>query len=162
MTVYEDLKAYEYWSTGTISEVLNVGWLGKSHEFPQGEVSEKVVQKLADILLVGSQGKCQPIVNRMRGFFDCELCDAHSEELKLKKGDRTLLLGNAEILIPYSNKKGYYFSAPTLIYHYIIEHHYLPPQEFIDSLLMFNLEDAFPGSDILKDLIERRGGTYLH
>ena len=30
---------------------------------------------------------------------------------------------------------GAIYAAPNLIYHYVAEHHYAPPQEFVDALL---------------------------
>jgi hypothetical protein len=42
-------------------------------------------------------------------------------------------LGNGEIHV---SAGGIYwtYSAPTLIYHYILRHQYLPPKEFLDAV----------------------------
>jgi hypothetical protein len=162
MTCYKDLEPYEYWSTGKISEILNVGWLGKAEQFAKGTVSEDILKKLEKVLLSGNENKCQVIVNRMRGFFDCEFCDAHSYDLRIQDGKYMLLLGNAELLIPQHSRSGYYFNAPTLIHHYITAHHYKPPQEFLDSLVELDLNKEFEGNTIFKNLVEKRGGTYIH
>jgi hypothetical protein len=44
-----------------------------------------------------------------------------------------LELGNGEIRVIGSAGKVY--ASPVMIYHYMSEHNYLPPQEFIDAVL---------------------------
>jgi hypothetical protein len=162
MTYYEDLKSYQYWSTGEISDILNIGWLGREQKFTTGIVPKSFVDKLEKILASNSSTKSQVIVNRMRGFFDCEICNARSDELKTQDAKHKIVLGNAELLIPHYLKNGYYFSAPTLIHHYIIVHSYLPPKEFIDSILALDLGTEFNGGEIFRNLVEKHGGMYFH
>jgi hypothetical protein len=45
-----------------------------------------------------------------------------------------MLLGSAEIRVP--GKDGKVYAAPNLIYHYIKDCGYLPPQEFIDAVAL--------------------------
>lgn len=112
--------------------------------------------------MLGNKGKCQPIVNMMRGFFDFEFCNLRSEDLRIKDDKYSLILGNAELLIPDLDRNGYYFSAPTLIHHYITVHNYIPPHKFLDSLVHFDLENEFRGNDLFKYLVEKHGGIYFH
>jgi hypothetical protein len=162
MTYYQDLEAYTYWGDLEIPEILNVGWLGKETEFTQGDVSSEVIQKLTKVLLLKDEDKCKPIVNPMRGFFNCQMCNTRSIDLKLSVEGKSIILGAAEILLPFLDKPGYYFDAPTLIYHYITKHRYIPPQDFVSSLMNFNLEDEFTGDVIFKDLVDKYGGVYIH
>lgn len=43
-----------------------------------------------------------------------------------------LLLGSGEIRV--FNSAGDVFAAPNLIYHYILQHHYRPPDEFLRAV----------------------------
>lgn len=43
-----------------------------------------------------------------------------------------MLLGSAEIRVPGKGVKSY--AAPNLLYHYIKDCGYLPPQEFLDAV----------------------------
>jgi len=45
---------------------------------------------------------------------------------------RSVVLGDAEIRVVAEN--GTLFVAPTLILHYVVEHGYQPPPEFVDAL----------------------------
>jgi hypothetical protein len=162
MTYYDDLKPYQYWGTGEMPEILNIGWLGQGHQFPTGETPTGLIEKLEEIILLCKKGKCEAIVNVMRGYFHCEFCDDSSDELRTKDENHKLGLGHSELLIPHFNIPGIYFSAPTLLHHYILKHNYLPPQGFIDSVLRFDLTMDFNGSKILQELVEKHGGRYIH
>jgi hypothetical protein len=123
-----DLSPYTYWSPGAgLPGVIAVGWLSVEHSFPTGSVSESVVDKLS--FLAG---------NRMcavaRGFHVCDLCKCGPLDLEYL-GKRTKL-GMSEIWIPDA-KRDWIHAAPSLIIHYISQHQYLPPAEFIDAVNMF-------------------------
>lgn len=53
--------------------------------------------------------------------------------IKVTHDGTTLLLGSAEIRVP--SRLGVVYAAPDMIYHYIKDHDYVPPQEFIDAVL---------------------------
>lgn len=53
------------------------------------------------------------------------------------------LLGMSEIWLPSSS--GVIYAAPSLIYHYMEAHRYLPPQEFLDAVIAFNLDATWNG-----------------
>jgi hypothetical protein len=44
---------------------------------------------------------------------------------------KTVTLGDAEIRVPGEGKA---YACPTLIYHYIVKHGYLPPDEFLEAV----------------------------
>jgi hypothetical protein len=51
-------------------------------------------------------------------------------------------VGNGEVQLAGEGDTVYV--APTMILHYIIEHHYLPPEEFIDALRLGRVPDLPP------------------
>jgi hypothetical protein len=121
MAHYADLTPYTYLkktaedvldSTGL--PTLNVGWLENGQPFTTGETSKEFQEKLREF--------CQPEykVLATRGFHECEFfCREHARS-------------NTEIRV--LGAKAVY-AAPTLIHHYVIAHHYQPPQEFIEAVL---------------------------
>ncbi len=62
-----------------------------------------------------------------------------------------MVLGKNEICIP-SVSKGFFFSFPTLLYHYVVEHNYMPPAEFLESLEHFDLHIPYDIDDEQSDL----------
>jgi hypothetical protein len=162
MVWYEDLKPYVYWDELTIPEILNVGWLSKTHDFPKGTVPEALIEKLEQILPSRSNSYSQFIVNVMRGFFHCEFCSAMSDEMHTRNETQQLFLGHSDLLIPHAVQDGCYFIAPTLVYHYITAHSYQPPQPFIDAVLKLDFQVEYNGTSIIKNLLESRGRMYVH
>jgi hypothetical protein len=135
MTYFPDLSRYEY---GRVSQpgILNVGWLDKAHPFTQGTVDAPLMQKLR--LLAA-----KPVELR-RGFHICELCAAPALPKETLPPHHVVLDKNS----PYGNWvasrtnngeirvscAGVTFAAPVLIVHYIEEHGYLPPFEFLTAV----------------------------
>jgi hypothetical protein len=89
--------------------------------------------------------------NQTRGFHRCDICGEQDSVVVLDSGER-LMLGSAEIWIPGN---GLIYAAPTLIYHYIERHAYLPPAAFIESLSRFD-PDTFDGQTVLDRLVSQR------
>lgn len=105
---------------------LNVGWLSCEHDFPIGDVDTDVTEALWWAL--------HHRVNQMRGYHVCDLCsNLEHKHMRVSRGEDTVLIGSAEIWIPGLNNVVY--ACPNMIYHYVLEHHYLPPQAFINALL---------------------------
>lgn len=115
---FPELSAYEY--NETLFPMRNVGWLSRGREFLQGEAPAWVIEGLVE------RAKHPDVVTR--GSHRCDVC-ASADEPGSPASDRS---GNGEIWL--CNEEGEWFAAPTLIVHYITEHHYLPPVEFIDAL----------------------------
>ena len=107
----------------------NVGWLGAGADFPTGSTPARARDEL---LRISSEA---PAKNLMRGVHDCEFCNIESpirlETPYNERGWTSIGMGEFHV----QGQDGMTFSAPTLILHYIDEHHYLPPEEFIDALL---------------------------
>lgn len=132
---YKDMSIYEYrkyvptgldfeydWSKHT---VLNVGWLDDAHSFSGGKLGPEITALLLE--------RCFSPVNVTRGYHQCELC--WSEEMIVERNGAKMHLGSAEMWVPSEN--GIVYAAPNLIYHYVTEHSYLPPSEFIAALVAF-------------------------
>ena len=118
MTYFPDLTPYAY-TPPQEDDVLNVGWLDSSFQFEQGVTSHdfhEALRRLTD----------NPILLH-RGFHVCQFCESNSEHAV------TAGTGNGQIRVMGQDRKWY--AAPTLVYHYVISHHYLPPQEFIEAVL---------------------------
>ena len=128
MAYFEDLTAYSYMGEIPDQNLLNVGWLEKGYEYPQGSVEPEV---LSLILMLASKSPTR----RSRGFHVCPFCSNNSFGLPvIDTSGKRLLLGSAEIRV--KGKGDLTYACPDLIYHYISVHSYLPPQEFIDSLML--------------------------
>lgn len=123
MTYYADLSDYEYFDHDR--PLLNVGWLGKEHDFPTGEVPSDVVERL---VLLADEPE-----NILRGMHQCEFCTRESPiRLRVPSREGYVVLGTGEIWV---ERRGIAYSAPTLVVHYIIDHHYLPPAEFLEAVV---------------------------
>ena len=118
---YPDLSTYEYETPRALLRVRNVGWLDGDHPFPKGPLPAGVVERLRWLRDLRS-------VRQMRGCHVCEICGVEW----IRREDPLVILGSAEIWVPDGPRN--YFSAPDLIIHYIEEHEYLPPQEFVDAV----------------------------
>jgi hypothetical protein len=120
LNVYEHLK----FSYITVKDkVLNIGWLGAGFEFPKGQVEKSIVDFLKYLCLFP--------VNVMRGCHFCEFCD-HEDPPRILVEGSSIGLGGAEIWVP--GKPGLVYAAPNLIIHYIQEHEYCPPDEFLEAV----------------------------
>ena len=129
MAYFCDLTPYTYHGVVSDNKVLNIGWLTSSQSYAKGELSAEFLQKI-EVLV-------KDPVNLFRGIHHCEFCPPPLYE---KNGDalvskvvRNCPSGNGEIRV--TSKNGTTYVAPTLIYHYIKQHNYLPPIEFINAVL---------------------------
>lgn len=128
MTYFKDLSPYEYSKEKEKSNEINIGWLSSEHEFTTGDIENHIIKKI-DLLVKNP-------INLCRGYHYCEFCPPPI----YKKVEGQFVgevvtdspRGNGEIWIKSNEGKTYI--APTLISHYIKEHSYLPPQEFIDAV----------------------------
>lgn len=121
MVYYSDLSKYEYIPSNAKNNLVNIGWLDGEHAYTRGKVSDAVLLKVFEL--------CKVPVNETRGYHVCELChDKHFGITVEVTGDR-LVLGGAEIRV--NGCDGRIYAAPDLIYHYMREHDYLPPEEFV-------------------------------
>jgi len=128
MTYFEDLSDYTYYH-GTCHRpgTKNVGWLAKGEAFETKVPTDEFLDLLWKY--------CKVSVAQMMGFQVCELCPPDPARFKHNVAERkgeTLSLGSAEIRVFAEN--GAIYAAPTLIYHYVLAHHYQPPEPFMTAI----------------------------
>ncbi|PZF73900.1 DUF7919 family protein [Taibaiella soli] len=138
---FKDFTEYK----NTKGRVLHIGWLEPEHDYEKGEVDEKVVKKL--IALHDREATCLT-----RGVHLCGFCPPERGWVYLQEGKHRIL-GHAEIWVP-NNDQAKTFAAPSLIIHYILEHGYRPPQEFIDAVMGFDLNSDWSGDQTWMDLMD--------
>ena len=140
---YRDLGPFKWFNRVPLSDVLTVGWLSLEHQFPTGEPRPDLVLTLEALL-------SSHRANLARGYHSCEFCPPRCKMLKaagreipvpqpllFELSDRTIVLGSAEIWVPSPDRKTVY-AAPDMIFHYVSEHGYMPPQEFVAAALNAN------------------------
>jgi len=120
MSYFEDLTTYEY-SGKPNTSVLNVGWLGEGHPFDAAETADAFRTALKELCDTRWMNKC-------RGHHVCEFCPGTSW------GDPYFHeMGNGEIRV--RSASGTWYVAPRLVFHYVAEHNYCPPKDFIDAVM---------------------------
>jgi hypothetical protein len=136
MAYFPDLAPYAYGHSAHPA-VVHVGWLDGSRPFPKGPVESRLIKKMKLLM--------EKPVERYRGVHLCELCVAPPDLEKTIVPNRIGLIdpncswakwaaqrkGNGEIRVASS---GVTFAAPVLIVHYIEEHCYLPPAQFLKAI----------------------------
>lgn len=127
---YTDGSKYIYTGESEIDNVINIGWLSHQFSYNKGEVCVDVKNKILEIIYLK---QC----NVTRGLHRCDFCK--SENFVTNHNNIKILLGHAEIWIP-SISGNFIYASPTLIYHYIDQHNYLPPANYIESILGFDLD----------------------
>lgn len=115
MAHQQDLEPCTYGFPGAGQNLLSVGWLAHGHAFPQGRCEPAFVARLRELL----KDVWAPVV--FCGPHFCELCPP----------SRTAG-GVANLFVPSENAV---FVAPELVVHYIEEHSYCPPAEFVAAVM---------------------------
>jgi hypothetical protein len=121
----QDLTPYIYLNREPDANVLAVGWLDAEHEFAKGALPKDVLERVLAL--------CFKPVNQTRGFHQSPFLKSASPGYPIEHQGQKMLLGSAEIRV--SGRGGKCYAAPNLIYHYIKDCGYLPPQEFLDALM---------------------------
>lgn len=141
---YPDLSSYsdEVISPKEDFPTLCVGWLARTHPYTQGEMPVRFVEQLWIFC-------CNSVLYTL-GSHKCPFCRGSFYGALARRGEEELRLGSAEIRVL---GKGVVYAAPNLIYHYVVEHHYCPPEEFIQAVL----EGPLPGSPEYEAFKKARG-----
>jgi len=135
VTYFHDLTPYAYGRHSHLG-VVHVGWLDDTHAFAQGTVATALIEKMR---LLATKP-----VELYRGKHVCELCPEPNFP-KVTPAPHHLVLdsnslygkwldsrsSNGEIRV---SSGGITFAAPVLIVHYIEEHRYLPPSDFLKAV----------------------------
>jgi hypothetical protein len=125
-------------------EIYNIGWLENS-DFPKGDFNLNLLNKIKTILFANR-------VNLSRGISYCKICKTR-EHIYINYKDKQELLGISEFWIPNKNYSNI-LVAPDLIIHYIEIHNYLPPEDFIDNVMNFDVNSDWNGNDEFKKYID--------
>ena len=124
MTYYADFSLYDFIEYEE-PEGLTIGWLEDGFDYNIDEVSE---EDLANIIDLGSLRQ-----RRSQGWHSCTLCQEYTEHsVTSARANVDYRLGHAEIRAVSDD--GALYVAPNLIIHYIVDHLYGPPVEFIDAV----------------------------
>jgi hypothetical protein len=107
-------------NTGT-----RIGWLEKGHTFTQGPTDPSFLKKLLELY--------RERANSTRGYHRCDFCPNPELGLLIVIAGTAVKLGGAEVHVRAGDDR--VFAAPDLIHHYVVEHSYAPPQEFVDAVL---------------------------
>jgi hypothetical protein len=129
------LKSGEKWGVGRLPEgsaLVAVGWLGNSVQ-SSGPVAEEVV----DLLFEAYETKAV-FSDGTAGWHNCELCpgpEAWYSDGKVGpfirwRGQQVRLYGHGHHLLRHGSIT---YMIPALILHYILDHRYRPPQEFLEA-----------------------------
>ena len=111
-----------------MENALNIGWLSIKHEYPKGPCSFEFIAALKQLAMTPT--------NLYRGVHDCEFCPPRiTKPIKdrvVQEIVRDCPIGNGEIHV--KGDSGVLHIAPVLLVHYVAEHNYLPPEQFITAV----------------------------
>jgi hypothetical protein len=129
----EELQAYNYHLPYSLDNVRMVGWIDSAHPFPTGQTGTEVSSKLSRIIGMRFE-EFDVHVNVVRGVHPCNFC---GRDIRIvdPKGNSTFL-GMSELWLPFGS---YWIAAPSLIVHYMEEHGYQPPQEFLEAVKLLDM-----------------------
>jgi hypothetical protein len=105
--------------------VRAIGWLHPDHDYTQGEVSAEFLARLKEFTARSSDSAEALYFGAFGGFHTCEFCGrAH--------GIGNFGVPSGDLL----------FVAPEMVVHYIEQHGYSPPAEFVAAVLRSPLPDT--------------------
>ena len=117
--------------------MVHVGWLDAVHSFRKGAVEHRLIEKIKHLAATP--------VELYRGKHLCEVCTVPPDAEITFVPDRCRVIdpkcswarwaasrqSNGEIRV---TDQGVTYAAPVLIVHYIEEHSYLPPSQFLKAI----------------------------
>jgi hypothetical protein len=106
------------------SRHLAVGWLDHGQPITRGDVPDGFPEALWQLCI-------SPIL-LTRGFHECTFCPKAGRIRLYTRNERSAYLGQGEIWVRGVGKT---YRAPNLIYHYVADHQYQPPAEFIHAVM---------------------------
>jgi len=124
---YEDLAPCTYF--GERPGLIAVGWLEDGHPYTRGKVEREEIDLLA--MLLADAPAFQPLL--FMGYHLCSLCMFPRRRRKTRwrmraTGQRLAFdVGVFNLLVP---AEGVVYATPSLVFHYVLSHHYRPPDAF--------------------------------
>lgn len=100
--------------------LLAVGWLEQPHQYPQGVAPSNLAPRLRAFIAAARD----VFSDHFRGLHSCTLCPPGVPAADLELSYINLLIPGRRVV----------FAAPAGILHYITDHSYLPPSEFIEAV----------------------------
>jgi hypothetical protein len=136
MTYYPDLARYDYLPDTVPDgvELFTVGWLEPGHDFAVTEQEPDPVFWQNLITLAADHS-----VAATRSVHACRFSHLFEADFQFGAvyGTRVLYLGSAEIRVVAAD--GRRLTAPTLVVHYVRDHGYRPPPEFVEAVTAMRL-----------------------
>lgn len=130
---YEDLSECDYFGEDYSKILKAVGWLENGRDFVTGTIPKDVYSKLCEF------SKNPWTFAVFAGPHECDLCQFGGQ------------FGISNIFIPHNGK---IYVCPELITHYINNHFYLPPREFIEAVYLC---PPIRSMEYLKKILENGG-----
>lgn len=116
MAYYKDLSLCGYFDHAPyfhgFKKLYAIGWLDEGKPYNKGKVSKEFIEKLKELY------KNPHMRIYYCGWHNCFICNKH--------------MGDDQLFIPGKNK---IYVCPKSVDHYIEEHNYCPPKEFIDAVM---------------------------
>ena len=146
MTYFPDLAPYDYLPETVPRgvELLTVGWLEPGHDFPTGSAEAGSAPEAAGApedealaaafwpnLITLAADHPVAVTRSVHGCRFRHLFEA-DYQYRAVYGTRVLYLGSAEIRVVAAD--GRWLTAPTLVVHYVRDHGYRPPPEFVEAV----------------------------
>ena len=138
MAYIKDLEQWNLLPREITKPLKAVGWLSSEYDFQKGKVPQSFFEKLQDLL----KKPWQPFASA--GFHTCDLCQYNPPTFK------------DNLFIPH---QGFIFIAPEAITHYIAQHWYKPPDEFIEAIMKC---PAMNSMDYKKEILANGGRCLLN
>ena len=117
MSWYPDLSTQTMVAAGV--HVRAVGWLSSDYPFPRGDVPAEFVARLRDFVRLADDSAEALNFPGFRGLHSCELCGSVRDR-------RNFGVPAGELL----------YVAPGMVAHYVEQHGYCPPAEFVAAVLV--------------------------
>jgi hypothetical protein len=123
MSFFPDMGCNSQVASG--EHVRAIGWLHPDHPYRKGEVAPEFFVRLKEFAARSSDSAEALYFGAFGGFHTCEFCGgAH--------GIRNFGVPSGDLL----------FVAPEMVVHYIEQHDYCPPPEFVAAVLRSPLPDT--------------------
>jgi hypothetical protein len=125
VTHFSDGEPCTYFGTDA-RRLRAVGWLDPKHPFATGAVSAGTLERLVTFV----RDPWQPVF--FKGWHRCALCPPGDDPFtRFTWQQRAVPIGVANLFIPGD---GFLWAAPSMIVHYIADHGYRPPDEFLAAV----------------------------
>jgi hypothetical protein len=123
MSFFPDMGCESLVAAG--NHVRAIGWLHPDHAYTKGDVSGKFLARLREFAAQSSESAEALYFGAFGGFHTCEFCRQ--------------AYGNGNFGVPSGDVL---FVAPELVVHYIEQHGYSPPAEFVAAVLVSPFPDT--------------------